>query len=137
MSERASRWELGYRPLLFVLWLLELGAAAYYSLLPAAQLGGIPGSDKVWHCAGYAMLAVPLPLLFRKPRLLWFAALGLIAFGVLLEFCQEYVPGRSFELADMLANSAGVIAAVIVVGRMESMRQSRWARIAIGNSSAD
>lgn len=36
------------------------------------------------------------------------AALLSIAFGILIEFLQRFVPGRSFSIADMLANSVGV-----------------------------
>jgi VanZ family protein len=31
-----------------------------------------------------------------------------ICFGVMIEFIQKFVPGRSFSIADMLANSIGV-----------------------------
>lgn len=137
MSEPALRWESGLRPVLLVLWLFGLGVAAYYSLMPAAKLGHVPGSDKAWHCMGYAILAAPLPLLFRNVRLLCIVSAGLIVFGILLEFGQEFVPGRSFEVADMLANSAGVIVSVLIVDRMEAIRQSRWPRIAVGNGRAD
>lgn len=36
------------------------------------------------------------------------AALLSIGFGILIEFLQRFVPGRSFSIADMLANSIGV-----------------------------
>lgn len=97
------------RMLLFGAWLVELAVATSYSLMPAARLGVVPGSDKVWHWGGYLVLALPIPFLFRGRQKVWAAAAALVAYGIVLEFGQDFVPGRSFEVADMLANTAGVL----------------------------
>lgn len=90
-------------------WLAELAVATYYSLLPATRLGAVPGSDKLWHWAGYLLLALPIPFLVGGRTRVWAAGAVLVAYGIALEFAQEFVPGRSFEVADMVANSAGVL----------------------------
>lgn len=91
-----------------LLWMLQLAFAAYYSLLPAVKLGEMPGSDKLWHLGGYLILALPIPFLWSARRKVCVAGVLLALYGVVLEFAQQYVPGRAFEAADMLANSTGV-----------------------------
>lgn len=44
----------------------------------------------------------------RTPTRLWYA-LGFVAMGIAIEFIQPYT-GRDFELGDMLADLAGVLA---------------------------
>jgi VanZ family protein len=70
-------------------------------------------NDKVLHVTAYVLLAF-LPSLHERQRRLAFIALGLVALGVLLEFGQLLSPGRSFEIADMAADAAGVVAGASV-----------------------
>ena len=84
------------------------------SLLPGASapmrmLSALHVNDKVEHTVAYLSLAF-LPALYERPRRLVYIAVGLVALGVLLEFGQLFSPGRSFEIGDMLADAAGVIA---------------------------
>jgi VanZ family protein len=44
--------------------------------------------------------------IFLNPLLI--SSLYSVGFGVMIEFIQKFVPGRSFSLADMLANTVGV-----------------------------
>ena len=46
---------------------------------------------------------------FPRPGGALTAALGMIFLGIGLEFVQAHVPGRSFSVLDMAANSLGVI----------------------------
>lgn len=64
--------------------------------------------DKVKHLAGYALLMAWFVLLYKAPRLQRAHAAGFIAMGVGLEMLQGYGGLRSMELADGLANAAGV-----------------------------
>ena len=97
------------RLLIAMVWMVQIGIAAYYSLLPSAQLGDMPGSDKLWHLTGYLILALPISFLWDEWGAIFVAGVSLALFGVGLEFAQKYVPGRSLEISDMLANSAGVV----------------------------
>lgn len=94
-------------------WLAELAVATYYCLMPATRLSVVPGSDKLWHWGGHLLLALPIPFLFGGRQRVWAAGAALVAYGIALEFAQEFVPGRSFEVADMVANSAGVLSGTI------------------------
>jgi glycopeptide antibiotics resistance protein len=46
--------------------------------------------------------------LYRPLRVRAFYAAGFIAMGIALEFVQGWLGYRSFEVADMVANTAGV-----------------------------
>ena len=48
-------------------------------------------------------------VLYRRLRVRAFYAFGFIALGVALEFVQATTPYRSFEIADMVANTVGVL----------------------------
>jgi VanZ family protein len=48
-------------------------------------------------------------VLYRPLRVRAFYAAGFIAMGIALEFVQGWLGYRSFEVADMVANTVGVI----------------------------
>ncbi len=85
--------------------------------MPRVQLGDI-GPDKLAHFGVYAVLAGLLALGFSKIENRWprgmehvFILLGGTAFGVLMEGVQAwFVPERSYEYADMVANALGILA---------------------------
>jgi VanZ family protein len=91
------------------LWYVGLVATAWFSLMPARTIGKLPGWDKTWHGGGYFALALPVCFLFATSRHSRRVLGGLIVFGALLECGQLYVPGRSFEWGDLLANSLGAV----------------------------
>lgn len=76
---------------------------------------GIPMADKVLHAAGYALLAA---LVFRaaaaRPqtslsRAWMWSVLFASIYGALDEFHQSFVPSRSADAADILADAAGAL----------------------------
>jgi len=88
------------------------------SLLPGGPGGftflGIPHFDKVGHFGMYGIWAYFLALSMKKPGgshppFLWPVLIG-AGVGILLEFGQLWMhQGRSFELADMMANALGAL----------------------------
>jgi VanZ family protein len=64
-------------------------------------------ADKLYHVAGYALLAAWSVQLFAPPTL-WLRLLGLLALGVGLEGVQALLPWRSADALDAVANAAGV-----------------------------
>jgi VanZ family protein len=100
-------------------WCVAVAAVVVGSLLPATTLmrlhyDSIAPNDKLVHFLGYTVLAI-VPVAFVE-----FAGTGIalaasmIPMGVLLEFLQRLVPGRSFEVGDMLADSIGVMTGTIL-----------------------
>ena len=73
------------------------------SLTPASP--SPPGSDKVGHLAAYGALMFWFAQLYAR-RVPW--AAGFVVLGVALEFAQGWTGYRSFDVNDMLANTAGV-----------------------------
>ena len=87
------------------------------SSIPSQGLFGIPNLDKVVHAIMFGTLVWLWTgwLNSKKPdakplRLLTWATIGAIAYGTGMEFFQKYyVPTRSFDLGDILADSIGAV----------------------------
>jgi VanZ family protein len=108
-----------------ILWAAALLAVVVGELLPgdstpmqlveAAEI-----SDKVLHLVAYAVLAILPAAGFRAMTAVW-CLVGVECLGLVLECLQPLVPGRSFELGDIAANTLGLIAgalAAVVLRRL-------------------
>ena len=124
-----SRWRLA----LPVYW-IALAAATHY---PRVQIPGeLPSSDKILHFSAFAILAFLLwQVLASRARPLtaatvWIAAAILIPYAAIDEYTQQFV-GRYTELADWVANAAGIICVLAVLEirrRLTAVRRSSRAR---------
>lgn len=86
-----------------------IAAVIVLSLSPPLPEAPVEQGDKLGHLAAYALL------------MLWFAhlapgradrirhALGFVALGIALEFAQGMTGYRMFDVADMAANTTGVV----------------------------
>jgi VanZ family protein len=63
--------------------------------------------DKVAHFAVYGLLATLLVRLGHRPRAIWLALLATSLYGASDEWHQYFVPGRSCELGDWIADTIG------------------------------
>lgn len=99
-----------------------IAAIVYLSLTPhppePVRLWGV---DKLEHVLAYGLLMLWFSQVYARRTQRLFAAVLLIAMGVLLEFLQGMTDYRSFEPADMLANATGVMLGWV------------WARTALGH----
>ena len=79
-------------------------------------------NDKVLHFSAYTLLAaVPVfgfPLRTGLP-----AAAAMILLGAILDLAQNFVPGRSFDLYDILANTLGVLIGIALGLLTRRLRQ--------------
>jgi VanZ family protein len=84
-----------------------LAGIVYLSLIPSPPSVDFESSDKVGHLLSYGVLMAWFALLYpaRKPAL----AIAFIALGIALEFAQGATGYRTYEVADMAANSLGVL----------------------------
>ena len=65
-------------------------------------------SDKALHAAAFAVLAALAAVAFRRAAL-WRIALGLLAFGGLIEIVQGLpIVGRDADVRDLVADAAGI-----------------------------
>jgi len=89
-------------------------AIVVWASLSQINLPGPQNSDKVAHFIAYFGLAFLGLVGFRTPR----NEILFIGFCLLLggsmEYAQSFVPGRVMSWADMIANSLGILGAVIV-----------------------
>ncbi|MFO1035215.1 MAG: VanZ family protein [Geminicoccaceae bacterium] len=115
MLQLVDRWNL--RRVFMALWCLGWVVVIAASLEPNPSLPG-DLSDKSCHFLAYAGMTLGTALFCRSARQLLFLATGAVLVGIMLEFGQTLVPSRSFEVADMIANSAGVVAGSVVVATM-------------------
>ncbi|MDH4030465.1 MAG: VanZ family protein [Chromatiales bacterium] len=78
-------------------------------------------SDKVWHAISYGALTLWFCGVYARDRV-W--AIGIAAFclGLLLEVSQSFTETRYAEIADLMANLSGIIAALF----MARMGADRW-----------
>ncbi len=92
---------------------LLLGAIAYLSITPTTSIS--VGSDKAGHFIAYGVLMINVGLI-TLPKMKSFrnGILFAVFYGVLMEVCQYFVPGRTFSFYDMLANAAGVGVGTII-----------------------
>ena len=73
--------------------------------------------DKVVHLLVYYIFAVLGYRALSNKRYYLSLCLGIVAYGVLMEFGQSHIPGREMSALDMLANTLGVILGAAVVTR--------------------
>ncbi len=112
----ALRWKTKKSPqVLWFVWAADLlfilsGSLAPGPLLNSVPLDIIPLGDKSVHFLAYALFAL-VPAVAAARTFAVLISTGLMAtLGLVLEFGQKWVPGRSFDLADFAANVLGLIA---------------------------
>jgi VanZ family protein len=94
--------------LFLVSLILVFTGIAILSLLPPKSIEKIGEHDKINHFIAYAVLSLNVGLVVKKLKTYLLCLPLLIGYGILLEYCQGFVPGRQPSLLDALANSIGV-----------------------------
>jgi VanZ family protein len=114
LTPTQRRWRL-------LLWLL-VAVISYLALTPQPPHEVSLGWDKLNHGSAFLVLAF-VGAQIRRPtvRHLITLALALLAFGGAIEIIQSFVPGRSAEWLDLLADAVGA-----TLGLLLAMGQARW-----------
>jgi VanZ family protein len=98
--------------------LLLCVVVAYLALSPSPPRGADLGWDKLNHASAFAAMAFVATLGFRQHRLhRRYVALGLVAYGAAIEIAQLFVPGRSCEWGDLLADCVGIAVGMLLATR--------------------
>lgn len=71
-------------------------------------------ADKLEHAVSYAVLSLWFCQLYWSAKSRAVVIVALLGLGVALEFVQGWSGYRSFDVLDMLANSAGVVLGVLL-----------------------
>jgi VanZ family protein len=88
---------------------LYAAAIVYLSLTPKPPDPGFAYGDKLGHLLAYSLLMFWFSWLYRKRYTRLAFGIGWVTLGIGLEFAQGMTSTRSFEFADMAANSLGVL----------------------------
>lgn len=103
------------RPLLLISALVVLIAITVFSLLPPRSGMELPTNDKVGHFLAYGTFSMNVCLLFNRwKKELLFSLIGIVLYGILIEFLQGFVR-RETSFYDFLANTAGVAIGVTII----------------------
>ena len=103
------------------------GAILVATSIPGSQVPrvGLPHVDKVVHFALYAVLGVLLARAIlatvvrrARPRTMAVALAGMAGFAALDEWHQRWVPGRSADFPDWVADVAGGTVALLLAARL-------------------
>ena len=94
--------------LFLVLFIILIIAITLLSLLPPKSGIELGKSDKLNHFLAYAILSLNFGFISSNIRSYFIGIPFLIAYGLLIEFFQGFVPGRDPSFYDTLANSVGV-----------------------------
>jgi VanZ family protein len=111
------------------IWLVYVPLVLYWIILftattiPGNQLPDIHLSDKIEHFSAFFILAVllNLTLIYQRKSLLLFKYAALVtiiiclSYGAIDELHQMFIPGRTADLRDWLADSTGVILGVLIM----------------------
>lgn len=92
-------------------WLLVM-LVIYLSVMPHPPEIPMEEGDKAGHLVAYATLMIWFGQLYAGRRRA-LALVGLIALGVVLEYVQRATGIRTFDLWDMAADTAGVLAGLV------------------------
>jgi len=82
----------------------------------------IPHFDKVVHFSVYGLLGTLACRAITGRRAAWWALAAVSAYGATDEWHQYFVPGRSTELADWIADTAGAAIAIYTYRRWTAYR---------------
>lgn len=86
----------------------------YLSLKSPSGGVEIKVNDKIGHTLAYCVLTVNAGLLFTKNKWL-LVALSAFILSATLEYLQGFIPGRSVDWKDLVANASGAIIGLIVL----------------------
>jgi VanZ family protein len=105
--------------------LLWMTAIFTISSRSTVSLPSVTQADKVAHAAAYAVLGVALAFALRRSSVAswpaWSVTLGWL-YGASDEFHQRFVPGRSPDVADWVADAVGVVIGTLLFQRWLARR---------------
>ena len=114
IEPRSRRRRVQSRRLAAVAFSAAFAITAVLLLLPGDTLPQMPLWDKAEHAATFAMLTILGHSAMERSRHRLLLVAGLIGFGILTEMLQTFVPGRSSEIADAVADAVGVLTVTTV-----------------------
>jgi VanZ family protein len=115
-------WCRPFAKYLMAAWLLTIIIVSSIPNIPTLKIHTSRAEiriDYLFHFIEYGFLALMAFLTFApddfklKSKNYLIIAIGLILFAILDEYHQKLIPGRSFNVKDILSNITGIVAAAI------------------------
>ena len=91
--------------------------------------GGLFDLDKVNHVAAFFVLSLLADFSYQKNEALANKGLALLSFGMLIEGLQYWVGYRHFEIGDLIADGAGILAYMIFRRKIRDLLEPILARL--------
>ena len=111
---RHARWWRVLSVLILVLVLIVAMSRAFWFFEDLGKaLSRFQNADKWLHGFTFVVLSVWFSGIVEKRRY-WLIAIGLILFGLLVEFCQLQVSYRMADWLDIVANTLGIIVGLTI-----------------------
>lgn len=108
-------WRAASGVLLFAVLAAALLPPGWFWPAPGPEHSWLDNADKWAHAIAFAMLALWFAGQYR-PQSYWRIAIGLMAYGGLIEVCQRLTDFRQAEWFDVAADGAGIIVGLIIAG---------------------
>ena len=107
------RWQASSLFLLFLVLVAALTPAAWYWDDRSQAVTWFNNFDKILHVVSFLILSMWFSGLYHK-KSYWRIALGLLAFGLVIEVCQRVVGYRTADWADVAADGVGIVLGLII-----------------------
>jgi VanZ family protein len=96
-----------------------LGVVSWFAFKPALPSHGWAHIDKLQHISAFVALSVVASLGWApRLRLTRHVAAGLMAYGLFIEAVQTWLPSRSGNLADWVADGVGIALGLAMTHRL-------------------
>lgn len=82
--------------------------------MPGTKIQFISISDKLAHFTAFFVLSILLLFAYKFTKPFFITSLLMALFGIAIEVLQIYVPYRTFDVHDFLADMLGVMTALIL-----------------------
>ncbi len=108
--------------LLALAWMAGIFYLSHQPTLDTPSL--FENQDKVMHAGAYGLLAMlilgamPLRLPGYTRAQMWFSVVIASLYGISDEFHQSFIPGRSPEVGDWMADTAGALLAALLLAQL-------------------
>jgi len=105
-----------YQKLWLIIGYVLVALVMYLSMTSAPPLPDVevPYFDKLGHFLAYFVLMGWFAQIYHVKKMRAIYALAFIFMGLVMEFVQSFDPARMAEFADMVANTSGVVVALLI-----------------------